>query len=380
MQEYKKILLRLGELTLKGKNRKMFTLFLIKNIEKIVNVKVSNQYDRLFIDYSLENLKNLQYVFGLSSYSPVWQVTSDINKITQFLQELIFHLDKATFKIEVIRHDKNISQTSMELNAKWGKFIVDNSQLKVDVRNPDNLIEIEIRKEFTYIFFKRIRGLGGLPVGVNGKVLHLISGGIDSPVAAFEMMKRGIHIDYLNFITPPQTDEKTVEKVKKIITLLDLYQKKSCLYQINFSDLLNLINLSSRKEYRINLMRRSFYRIASLIATKKGYLGISNGENLNQVASQTLESIITIESQSRWPIYRPLLTYDKNEIIVKAKKINTYELSIVKANETCELFAPPNPIIKPSENISQKLDDEMQPDLKILENNSITKKMVIIYF
>lgn len=373
--KYKKILLRLAELTLKGKNRLFFTKTLIKNLEKKLHTKVFNHYDRLFVEYQKDFLKKLNYIFGVGSFSPVLEVKSEIKQISESLKILVKNFQSQTFKIKVKRHDKTFEKSSMHLSAFWGQFLLDNSNLKVNVKDPEILIEIEIRKKFTYISYERFKGLGGLPVGSNGKVLHLISGGIDSPVAAVEMMKRGVHVDFLNFITPPHTDEVTVEKVNKIVAHLNLYQDKTILYQSNFTNLLNLLSLASEPKYRINLMRRSFYRIASKIAIENKYLGISNGENLNQVASQTLESIITIQSQSKLPIYRPLLTHDKNEIIAKAIAIDTYHLSIIRAKESCEIFAPLYPVTQPKIEISEKLEQELSPQLENFENNNLINEI-----
>lgn len=235
----------------------------------------------------------------------------------------------------------------MEIAASLGGFILKNTEYKVDVRDPDFKVEIEIRQDFTYVFVDRINGLGGYPTGVNGKVLHLISGGIDSPVAAFEMMKRGIHIDYINFITPPHTDELTLQKVEDIINLLIKYQGYAKLYRSNYTYLMNYLGLTSNQAFKITLMRRSFYRIVSTIAKRDGYLGLSNGENVGQVASQTLESMSVIQDAASLPIYRPILTADKLETVTKGEKIGSYKISIRPGNEACELFAPTNPVIKP---------------------------------
>ena len=187
------------------------------------------------------------------------------------------------------------------------------------------------------------------------------------------MMKRGVHIDFLNFIVPPHTDQKTIIKVNKIINLLNKYQGKTILYRSNYTKLMNYIGLTYRKEYKIILMRRSFYRIASNLALKNKYQGISNGENLGQVASQTINSMHVIQNQSKYPVYRPILTNDKLETINEAKKIGTYEISIKKANETCELFAPKNPVIKPRiyelEKLEKDLDELSNLEFQNVENN-----------
>ncbi|TNK91594.1 tRNA 4-thiouridine(8) synthase ThiI, partial [Mycoplasmopsis pullorum] len=233
----------------------------------------------------------------------------------------------------------------------------------------------------TYIFSKYYEGLGGLPVGSSGRILHLISGGIDSPVSAFKLMKRGLKVEFLTFITPPQTDEKTVSKIRRLVQTLTKYQGNSSLIFADYSQLMNYLAMTSNQSYKITLMRRSFYRIAQEYAIKNGFLAISNGDNLGQVASQTIESLVTIGSVTKMQIFRPLLTYDKNEIIEVAQKIGTYDISIEKANETCELFAPKNPTTKPSLNVVENLEKELNliPDLEndLLENGLVFEKIQI---
>lgn len=376
---YSNILVRFGELSTKGKNKMSFVRQLAKNIKNLVGTDSQIEFDRIFLDYSDENIEGLSRIFGIQSYSPVVKVDTDMKKIKEEVLRQVKDIDGGTFKVKVKRHFKSFPGTSMEIASNMGGFILENSDLKVDVRNPDHYIELEIREDFTYVFSKRINGLGGYPVGINGNVLHLISGGIDSPVAAFEMMKRGIHVDYLNFITPPMTDQATKDKVDAIIELLNKYQGKSSLYRFNYTDIMVAIGSSSDESYRITLMRRSFYRIASHLATSKKYLGISNGENIGQVASQTLESMNVIQTQATMPIYRPILTADKLETIRKAEKIGTYLTSIIKADETCETFAPKKPVIKPTIKTAEKLEAEV-PTLIELENDGIKNNIERVDF
>ncbi|UVD81622.1 tRNA 4-thiouridine(8) synthase ThiI [Mycoplasma iguanae] len=376
---YSEILLRYGELSLKGKNKKIFINQLSANIEKIIGIKPATSFDRMFLPYNENYIEKLQYIFGISSFSPVIKINTDYEEIEKKVLEY-FDNSKKTFKIIARRNWKNFEFNSDQINRKIATALFNKFQdLKVDVKNPENLISIEVRKEFTYIFLNSQKGLGGLPVGVSGKVLHLISGGIDSPVAAYLMMKRGVKIDFLSFITPPQTDEKTVEKVNKIISLLNKFQGTTILYQINYSTLMNYIGLTSNQSYKINLMRRSFYRIASHIAQQNNYLGLSNGENLAQVASQTLESMDVIGQQSKFQIYRPLLTYDKVETINIAEKIGTYQISIEKANEACEIFAPQKPVIKPGLKTAENLEQELNL-LKQMEKETISKNLKVKKF
>ncbi|MDJ1647661.1 tRNA uracil 4-sulfurtransferase ThiI [Mycoplasma phocimorsus] len=370
----KTILIRYGELVLKRKNRKHFIKILKENIENQLKTKVNAQFDRMYIDYSKKNLDGLKYIFGISSYSVVTLLEMNIDLVKNHILKIIQEKSNVqTFKISSKRNNKSFKYNSMQLNNMLGKFVLTNSNWKVDVHNPDIQINIEVRRESIAVFENSIQALGGLPVGVSGKVLCLLSGGIDSPVAAFKLIKRGLKVDFLSFITPPQTDEKTVDKMMRVIKLLNRYQPQAKYYLANYSALMNYIGLVSNQAYKINLMRRSFYRIAEQICKKDKYLAIANGDNIGQVASQTLESINVIRNVCSFPIFSPLLTNDKIETINIAKEIETYDISIEKANETCELFAPEKPIIKPTLFEAQKLEEElsMLNDLEksLLEND-----------
>ena len=378
---YNKILVRYGELSLKGKNKMTFIRTLARNIKKTCSIKeedITVSFDRIYLNYSEETMKNLNYVFGISSYSGVYVCDSNIKDIEITLKKL-FNKDSRTFKCIARRSFKDFEMSSIEMNNYFGSYVLNNSNYKVQIKNPDDEFNIEVHKEYTYIFSNKIPGLGGLPVGTAGRVIHLISGGIDSPVAAIEMMKRGVHVDFLSFLTPPHTDKKTMEKVDTIIQNLTKYQGSSKLYSFNYTDLMNYIGMTSKQAYKIILMRRSFYRIASILAEDNGCLGISNGENLGQVASQTLEAMMVVQTQAKFPVYRPLLTYDKLDIIKKGILINTYNTSIIKANEACELFAPASPATKPSIKIVEFLEEELN-NLLNLEENSILNKIELKYF
>ncbi|ADE19440.1 tRNA uracil 4-sulfurtransferase ThiI [Mycoplasma crocodyli] len=363
---FNKILIRYGELVLKKKNRKIFINHLVNNILHIVGTKPEVEYDRMYLPYSQHNMEKLNYVFGISSFSPVIVVSNSLDDYKSNVLKLIEPSSK-TFKIQARRNNKSFEFTSNELNNLLGGHILKNSQLKVDVHNPDQTFYVEVRSKDTYIFANYFKGLGGLPVGSSGKILHLMSGGIDSPVAAFLLMKRGLKVDFLSFITPPQTDEKTVDKITRLASTVNQYQITSNLNFANYSKLMNYLSLTSNQSFKITLMRRSFYRIAKEFALKHDYIALSNGDNLGQVASQTLESMTTIGDAINMQILRPLLTYDKDETIQIAKKIKTYDISIEKANETCELFAPKEPVTKPSQLSVLKLENELDM-LEKLEN------------
>ncbi|MFV8479099.1 tRNA uracil 4-sulfurtransferase ThiI [Mycoplasma sp. VS428] len=372
---YSKILIRYGELVLKKKNRKTFINTLANNIKHIVGEAPQVEFDRMYLTYSQHNMDKLNYVFGISSFSPVAVVENDIKVFKNTALKLV-KSDAKTFKIAARRNYKQFEYSSDQINHILGGEILKNTNLKVDVHNPDQTFYVEVRNGRTYMFSEYYDGLGGLPVGVSGKVLHLISGGFDSPIAAFKMMKRGIKVDFLTFITPPQTDERTIEKITNLVKVLNQYQVTSNLLIANYANLMNYISFVSRESYKITLMRRSFYRIADQICDKYGQMAISNGDNLGQVASQTLESLSTIGSACHRQILRPLLTYDKNEIIDIAKKIGTYDISIIQANETCELFAPKEPVTKPSVEEATKLETELSRILE-LEKDLVENKIEI---
>lgn len=368
---YSNILVRFAELSTKGKNKMTFVRKLAKNIELLAGAKPTVTFDRIFLDYSEETMKNLQYVFGIYSYSPVVKVETDLAKIEEVVNTLVPKCQGSTFKVATKRNFKGFQMTSDEMNNHIGGMVLRNfPNLKVNVKTPDIKVEIEIREKFTYVFAERVKGLGGYPTGINGKVLHLMSGGIDSPVAAYELMKRGLRVDFLNFVTPPFTDQRTIDKVDRLIKMLVKYQGETTVYRSNYTDIMNLIGLTSNQSYKINLMRRSFYRIATSLAHINKYHALSNGENIGQVASQTLESIRTIASQSDLPIFRPILTADKLETIEKSIKIGLYNLSIEKCYETCELFAPKAPVTKPVSWEAERLEAELV-GLKELERENI---------
>ena len=379
---YDLILVRFGELSLKGKNKMNFVYQLAKNISQICNIeqaKMQITIDRIFLPYHPNTLEKLNYVFGISSFSPVYKIETDLTNIeTKILEYIPSKIE--TFKVNARRNWKNFQLNSIELNHHLGGHILKNfANLKVDVKNPDCEVNIEVHSQFSYLFFEKFLGLNGLPVGSSGSVLHLISGGIDSPVAAYQLMKRGVKVNYLAFISPPHTDQKTVDKLEMIVKHLNQYQINSKLYLFNYTQIMNYIGLTSNQAYKIVLMRRSFYRIANQLAKQNHDLAIANGENLAQVASQTMKAMQVIHQASDLPIYQPLLTNDKAETIALAQRIKTFEISTIKACETCELFAPDHPAINPSLAEAQKLEQELNL-LNQLEQEAIKNQISLKKF
>ncbi|QJR44082.1 tRNA uracil 4-sulfurtransferase ThiI [Mycoplasma miroungirhinis] len=367
----KKILLRYGELTLKGKNRINFIKVLENNLIKKMEGEVIVTFDRAFISFTENNIEKLKYIFGLSSFSIVEEIDTSWENIVNRVLNEAKQTNFQSFRIQTKRSDKKFMYSSQETNEKLGAVILKTfTNSYVQLKNPDLTIYVEIRANKSFVFSNYTYTRGGMPVGISGKTLHLMSGGIDSPVAANLMQKRGLIVDFINFITPPHTDYFTTKKVEDLINEITKYQLKSTLFQINYTKVMNYLALVSNQKYKITLMRRSFYRIAEAIANKFHYFALSNGENLAQVASQTLESINVIQEVTNLPIFRPLVSFDKNDTIKIAEQIHTYEISIRRACETCELFAPKEPITKPNLQEVLKLEQEL-PRLKELETEAI---------
>jgi thiamine biosynthesis protein ThiI len=292
------------------------------------------------------------------------------NRTTTRLNDIVSDVSKKlsnkslTFKVETKRIDKNYPLNSLQISMKLGELILKKfNKFKVDVHKPELLINIEIKHDYAIFYFDKIKGMGGFPIGINGKVLMLISGGIDSPVAAKLLIKKGFIVDFLTFITPPHTNPKALAKVKKLIKVITINNilYKSKLYICNFTNLQHELSHMSLKAYQITIMRRYFFRIARDIAIKNEYQAIATGESLGQVASQTIESMQVIaNSIDDFLVLRPLLTYDKQEIVDLAKKYETYEISIEPYIDCCALFVPKNPTTRPTIKVAEKIESELE--------------------
>ncbi len=365
------IYLKYGELTLKGKNKKLFINQLFSNIKvalKDFPIKIIKKYDSCTIEIKDGNLfdqvlKILATIPGIALVIPAYQVDKDFNRLVDEITNKISFKETTTFKIETKRHDKSYELNSMEFSRKLGHYLLlNNKNLKVDVKQPKIKITVEIHKEKFIYYFERIKGLGGFPIGCGGRVLMLISGGIDSPVAAHLLMKKGYKVDFVTFVSPPHTKPEALEKVRKLIKQLTFscpYVPK--LYVVNFIKLQHEISHIFDHSYQITIMRRYFFRIAEHLKNTNEYDAIATGESLGQVASQTIQSMNTIESVlENTIVLRPLLTFDKLEIINIANKIGTYETSILPFEDSCSLFVPQNPVTKPTIHKAQKLENELE--------------------
>lgn len=346
----KLILIKYGELTTKKGNRNQFINKLSQNIEKILkNEKIQIKKDRVRMYIEAENVekisKKLQKVFGLHGIVIAYKVNTNIEEIKESVSEILKNKPFKTFKVETKRAEKRFPILSMEFNSMLGSYVLKNFNCKVDVHNPDVTIHIEIRED-TYIYLNEIKGSGGYPVGIQGKGILMLSGGIDSPVAGYLALKRGIDIDCLYFDSPPHTSLEAKNKVLKLASILNEYSGSIRLLVVPFTKLQEAIYKHVPSEYNITILRRMMYRIATSIDSK--YKVVVNGESIGQVASQTLDSIQVINSVTNFPIIRPVACLDKLEIIDIAQKIGTYETSILPFEDCCTIFVPKHPVIKPN--------------------------------
>lgn len=365
-----KLLIKYGDLYLKGKNKKHFINSLNKNIKNALSdfrIKLDTGFDKCIIKFENKNDKDkminiLKYIPGISFIIPCKIIERDFEILKRdILNDLN---DKGTFKIETNRKDKNYELDSYSLNKELGKLIIENKkEYLVDVHNPDFIINVEINKNDFIYYTNKVKGISGLPIGLNGRALVLLSGGIDSPVAGYLLQRKGISVDYITFITPPYTSEESLNKVKSLVKkiTLDGRVNNSSLYIINFTKIMNEISHIKLESYKIILMRRAFFRIASKLSKIIHSDFLATGDSLGQVASQTIESMNCTSSSISEPIvFRPLITFSKDEIISIAKFIGTYEISILPYEDSCSMFVPKNPITKPKIEKVIELEKELE--------------------
>ncbi len=380
---YDHIVVRYGELSTKGKNKKDFTKALTNNIKKRLQAYKELTYrtlhDGLFIklngeDYELIK-EDLKQVFGYAYFSGAILVDKDIEEIKRVALLLAQKRDYKTFKMVSKRSDKTFPIRSDDINRQVAGHILRNSDLKVDVHSPDLKIYVVISNENAIIMDEKVRGIGGYPTGVNGKALLMMSGGIDSPVAGYLTMKRGLKIECIHFASEPYTSAQAKEKVYKLAEILSVYQGDILIHVIPFTDLQLAIYKHSNESYAITIMRRMMYRIADRICKERKIKLITNGESVGQVASQTPESISVIAKVCDTLILRPMCMMDKIESIEMAKKIGTYETSILPYEDCCTIFEPKNPVTKPKE--KECLFYESKFDYETLINEAIEKEEIV---
>lgn len=365
---YDHLLVRYGELTLKGANRKMFVNQLRSNVKRslmpLQGYKVKANRDRMYIELEegadiKEMSQRLSKVFGIYSISPVLKIDKTMDAIKeQAIEFAKGYNDGDTFKIDVKRSDKQFPYDTYEIQREVGGAVLQGAEhVSVNVRNPDHTIKVEVRLDAVYIYDEVIPGAGGLPVGTGGKTLLMLSGGIDSPVAGMKVMRRGVTIEAIHFHSPPFTSEKAKEKVIELTRILSAHVGPIKLHIVPFTTLQKQVNKVVHERYTMTSTRRMMMRVADKLVHQIDANAIVNGENLGQVASQTLKSMYAINHVTSTPVLRPLLTLDKEEIVKKAKAIGTYDVSIQPFEDCCTIFTPKNPVTEPDFDKVEKYED-----------------------
>ena len=353
-----RILIRYGELSTKGRNKKMFTQKLASNIKKALvdfpQVKVIPDYDFMYLDLHEAPeeavIEKVKPIFGIQSISPVYIVEKDMEVAKKVVLDLLSQedLEGKTFKIMTRRSDHTFEMDTNQINLFLGDAVLEAfPDIKVQLKQPDITVRIDVRREHLMVSLKTIQGAGGLPVGTSGRVMLMLSGGIDSPVAGYLAMKRGMEIQCVHLASPPYTSPQALEKTKLLAAKIARFGGSIQFLTVPFSRIQEEIKKSVPEAYLMTIMRRFMLRITDQLRENARALAIANGESVGQVASQTLDSMVAINDVTNTPIIRPVATMDKLDIIKVAEEIDTFELSIQPFEDCCTVFAPPSPKTKP---------------------------------
>ena len=378
------ILIKYGELTTKKGNRNFFINTLYNNLKnKLSKYEVNIKKDRSrmyveFLDKDLDDIKSvIDKIFGIHSYHIAYIVENDADIIKEKVLDILKEIEFKTFKVETKRSNKNFSIHSQDMNRVIASNILKNiDDIGVDVHNPDILVKVEIRDNYTYIYLNSYEGVGGYPVGTQPRGLLMLSGGIDSPVAGYLAMKRGITLDCVYFEAVPHTSIEARNKVIELCRKLSLYTDHINLHIINFTPIQEAIYKNVREDYCITIMRRMMYRIMDKLCNKYKGLCIINGESIGQVASQTLTSMNVINSVTNLPVIRPVACLDKLEIMDIARKIDTYDISILPYEDCCTVFVPKHPVINPK--ISTSIEEENKFNYEEMIDKAIDELNTIV--
>jgi thiamine biosynthesis protein ThiI len=371
--KYTEIMVRYGELSTKGKNRKTFIMQLAQNVKRALAdfpaLKIHADRDRMHIllngEDSEEVIPKLSKVFGIQNFSPSIRIEKEMPAIRAMVQEVVreVYTPGKTFKITAKRSDHSFELDSNGLNQELGGAVIEAiPEIRVQMKKPDINLRIEIRKDAAYLSYETIRGAGGLPVGTSGRGMLMLSGGIDSPVAGYLAMKRGVEVEAVHFASPPYTSEQALQKAKDLAEKLVPYVGTIQFIEVPFTEIQEEIKRVVPQGYLMTITRRLMLRLTDAIREMRKGLVIINGESLGQVASQTLQSMVAINEVTSTPIIRPVVSMDKTEIIEIAEKIDTFELAIQPFEDCCTIFAPPQPKTRPR--LDKAQDYEARLDLE----------------
>ncbi|MCR5221808.1 MAG: tRNA 4-thiouridine(8) synthase ThiI [Lachnospiraceae bacterium] len=390
---YSSFLIKYTEIAIKGKNRYLFEDALVSRIRQVLkrvdgDFAVTKNQGRIYVDvegdYDFdETVAALQCVFGITGICPVVKTEDEgfeklAEDVIRYLEEAYPSLDQ-TFKVNARRARKNYPMNSMELNMELGGVILDRFEnMKVDVHHPEIMLTVEIR-EHIFIYSHVIPGPGGMPVGTNGKAMLLLSGGIDSPVAGYMISKRGVKLDAVYFHAPPYTSERAKQKVVDLAKQIAKYAGTIYLHVVNFTDIQLYIYEKCPHDELTIIMRRYMMRIAEHIAKETECLGLVTGESIGQVASQTMQSLASTDEVCTMPVYRPLIGFDKQEIVAVSEKIDTYETSILPFEDCCTIFVAKHPVTKPNLKVIKRHEKHLEEQIDELFAKAIeTKELIII--
>ncbi len=389
---FQSFLIKYGEIGVKGKNRYRFEDALIQQIKYALKkcegtFAVTKNSGRVYVeaetdfDYD-EVVERLKRVFGITAICPVVHIedngVEDLCRSVEHYMCQVYGDQEMTFKVNARRARKDYPLNSQELNAKLGEVILDAfPNMRVDVHNPEIILNIEIRERI-YLYSQSIPGAMGMPVGTGGKGMLLLSGGIDSPVAGYMIAKRGVKIDAVYFHAPPYTSERALEKVVDLAKDVSRYAGPVYLYVVNFTDIQLYIYENCPHEELTIIMRRYMMRIAESIAKETECLGLITGESIGQVASQTMSSLLCTNEVCTLPVYRPLIAYDKEDIVTLAKKIGTYETSILPYEDCCTIFVAKHPVTKPNLGIIKKHERHLEEQIDEMVQTALETKRLII--
>lgn len=377
------ILIKYGELTTKKGNRNFFVKTLYNNIKQKLesyHVKITKDNSRMYIEFEEEELNNvlevINHIFGIHMYHVAYKIPTDLEVIKNQILDILKNEKFTTFKVETRRGDKSFPIKSLEMNPLLGGHILKNiKDVKVDVHNPDILLHLEIRPFYSYVYINEHQGLGGYPVGTQPKGMLMLSGGIDSPVAGYLAMKRGIKLEAVYFEALPHTSIEARNKVIELSKKLAQYTNEIILHVVPFTKIQEMIYKEATPSYCITIMRRMMYRIMTQLSKKRNALAIVNGESIGQVASQTLTSMSVINDVTNMPIIRPVACLDKLEIIGISRKIDTYNISILPFEDCCTVFVPKHPVINPK--LEECLKIEKKFDYEAMIKETIDKIEII---
>lgn len=385
--KYTEIMVRYGELSTKGKNRKTFIMQLAQNVKRALAdfpaLKIHADRDRMHIllngEDSEEVIPKLSKVFGIQNFSPSIRIEKEMPAIRAMVQEVVreVYTPGKTFKITAKRSDHSFELDSNGLNQELGGAVIEAiPEIQVQMKKPDINLRIEIRKDAAYLSYETIRGAGGLPVGTSGRGMLMLSGGIDSPVAGYLAMKRGVEVEAVHFASPPYTSEQALQKAKDLAEKLVPYVGTIQFIEVPFTEIQEEIKRVVPQGYLMTITRRLMLRLTEAIREMRKGLVIINGESLGQVASQTLQSMVAINEVTSTPIIRPVVSMDKTEIIEIAEKIDTFELAIQPFEDCCTIFAPPQPKTRPRLDKAQEYEARLDLEglmARALEGLKITE-------